>query len=244
VAAAQSCHLPPENTGTSGIVAGLRGESAGFDTKSYEGHYEGTALLANLETRWFRANAVLPAYRIVRNGLAATGFGDVLLQGGVALLRGSEPRRTLGVELGVSLPTGSVENDLGMGHVMVLPSVWGGWQAGALGFSARAGYARALAGSGHAHHHQDGHSPIVDPMNSSELALSAVGSLELARIVALRAGAYGAVPVGISDGAGRAAALVAAGLGGRRVASELQVQLPLAGDPFSAKLLLELRYRF
>jgi len=48
----------------------------------------------------------------------------------------------------------------------LLPSVWGGWQAGPLGFTARAGYARALASSGHAHHHGDGHSPIVDPMNS------------------------------------------------------------------------------
>ena len=236
--------MPPEDTGATGVVAGVRGESAGFETKSYEGHYEGTALLAALETRRFRANAVLPAYRIVRNGLAAEGLGDVLLQGGVVVLRSSEPRRTLGVDLGVSLPTGEVESDLGMGHVMLLPSVWGGWQAGPLGFTARAGYARALASSGHAHHHGDGHSPIVDPMNSSELELGAVASLELGRSVAMRAGAYGALPVGISDGAGRAAALVGAGLAGRRVASEVQVHLPLAGDPFTAKLLLELRFRF
>jgi hypothetical protein len=243
-AAAQSCHLPPSDTSASGVTASTRAEWAGFDTTRYEGHYEGTAVSAALDRPWFRTAALVPAYRIVRNGVAATGIGDVLLQGSVALLRGSEPGRTLNVELAMSLPTGDAEKDLGMGHVMALPNVWSGFRDGALGLTGRVGYGRALAGSDHEHHHAGGPGPLVDPMNSSEIQLATAGSVELERRLQGRAGVYGAVPVGVSDGAARAAGFVGANLGGQRVSSEVQFHWALAGDPFTTKLLLELRVRF
>jgi len=242
--AAQSCHLPPSDTGTTGVIASTRAEWAGFDTTRYQGHYEGTGVSAALDMPRFRASAFLPAYRIVRNGISASGLGDVLLQGSGAVLRGSEPGRTLNVELALSLPTGDAEKDLGMGHVMVLPNIWGGWREGAFALTGRAGYGRALAGASHEHHHAGGPGPIVDPMNSSELQLAAAGTVELERRLALRAGVYGAVPLGIGNGAGRAAGFVGAGLGGPRIATEAQFHWPLAGDPFTKKLLLELRFRF
>lgn len=243
-ATAQSCHLPPSDTGTTGVIVAARAEWAGFDTARYEGHYEGTAVSAALEMSRFRASTLVPAYRIVRNGMAESGLGDVLVQGSAVILRDDEPGRTLNAELGMSVPTGDPEKDLGMGHVMALPNVWGGWREGIFGITGRVGYGRALAGASHEHHHAGGYAPLVDPMNSSELQLAAAGSAELDRRLAVRAGVYGAVPVGIADGASRAAAFVGAGVGGPRVATEARIHWPLAGDPFTTKFLLELRVRF
>lgn len=243
-ATAQSCHLPPSDRSHTGVIVGTRAEWAGFDTARYEGHYEGTALSAVLDMQRFRASTLLPAYRIVRNGIAATGLGDVLVQGSAAISSDRERARSLNVELGVSIPTGDPEKDLGMGHLMALPNVWGGWREGVFSVTGRAGYGRALTGAGHEHHHAGGAGPLVDPMNSSEVQLAAAASVELERLLEIRTGIYGAAPVGIDDGAGRAAGFVGAGVAGPRLATEAQVHWPLAGDPFTTKLLLELRWRF
>ena len=233
--------MPPEDTGATGVVAGLRGESAGFETKSYEGHYEGTALLAALETRRFRANAVLPAYRIVRNGLAAEGLGDVLLQGGVVVLRSSEPRRTLGVDLGVSLPTGEVESDLGMGHVMVMPSLWGAWRAHPLTIMASAGYGRAMTALGSGHH-DHGLAPLVDPMNLQELTWSASADLDVGHGVQVGGRTLGGVPIGTGHlraiGGGRVA------WGTPRITTAFELQLGIAGDPFTIRGVAETSLHF
>jgi hypothetical protein len=244
-AAAQSCHLPPRvQTSEDAFSATLRSESAGFSNSEYEGHYEGLIPALAFRYAWFDAAASLPVYRIVRNGRSDVGPGDLLLQTRVAVLRDRERLDALGLELAATLPTGNPEHELGMGHVMLMPSVWGTLALGRLGLSARFGYAGALAGSSEHHHHSGGMSPLVDPMNESELDAAAAGSLAVTPAVSVRLGFYGAVPVATADGASRAAGFAGFGVQNQRFGTSVEVHLPLAGDPFTAKLVLEVGAHF
>ena len=244
-AAAQSCHLPPRVlTSDDAFAASLRSEIAGFSNSEYEGHYEG--LVPNLSFRhaWFEAAAALPLYRIVRNGRSDVGPGDLLLQARAAVLRDRERVQALGLELAASLPTGNPEHELGMGHVMLMPSAWGTLGLGRLGLSARVGYAQAVAGSSEHHHHGGGTSPLVDPMNESELDAAAAGSFAVTPAVSARLGFYGAVPVATADGRARAVGFAGFGVQNQRFGTSLEAHLPLAGDPFTAKLVLEVGAHF
>jgi hypothetical protein len=131
-----------------------------------------------------------------------------------------------------------------MGHVMLMPSAWGTLTLGRLGLSARLGYAGALAASSEHHHHGGGTSPLVEPMNESELAAAAAGSFALTPAFAMRVGVYGAVPVAIDDGHARAVGFAGAGMQSQRLDTSVEVHLPLAGDPFTAKLSLEVGAHF
>ena len=87
--------------------------------------------------------------------------------------------------------------------------------------------------------------PIVNPMNRAELELSVSGGFLLASELRLRAGVQGAVPVGDVDGASRATGF----LGFDVLLDENyeivgEWHLPLAGDPFTAKLVLSVARRF
>ncbi len=226
------------------FTAALRAETAGFSTREYEGHYEGLVPNFGFHELWFEAVASLPVYRIVRNGRSDLGPGDLLLQARAALLGERARDHVLGLELAASLPTGDPERELGMGHVMLMPSAWGTLTSGRFGFSARAGYARAIVGSSTHHHHEGGMSPLVDPMNESELDGALSGSLAVSRLVGVRAGFYGAVPVAVADGHARAAGFAGFGADNGRASSEFELHLPVAGDPFTVKLLLELGVRF
>jgi hypothetical protein len=239
-ARAQSCHLPPRVERTDDpFAATVRAETAGFANAEYTGHYEGVVPSVSFRQRWFEAVASLPIYRILRNGRSDVGPGDLLLQARVPLVRSEERTRSLGLELAASLPTGDPARELGMGHVMLQPSAWGTLTYGRLGFSARAGYAHALAGSSEHHHHMGGTSPLVDPMNESELDGALAGSYAVTRALAARAGVYGAVPVAVEDGQSRAAVFAGAGATNGRLHTSVELHVPLAGDPFTLKLLLE-----
>ncbi len=243
--AAQSCHLPPRiEANRAAISATLRAEAAGFSNSEYEGHFEG--LVPNLTYRraWFEAAATLPLYRILRNGRSDTGAGDFLLQVRGTAFRNAERRRAFGLELAASLPTGNPDHELGMGHVMLMPSAWGTLMSGRFGLSARLGYAAAIAGSSEHHHHGGGTSPLVDPMNESELDAAAAGSFAVTPLVGARAGFYGAVPIATEDGRARAAGFAGVGVQNQRFGTSMELHLPLAGDPFTAKLLLEVGTRF
>jgi hypothetical protein len=244
-AGAQSCHLPPRvERADEAFTASARAETAGFSTSEYEGHYEGLVPSLAFRQPWFEASASLPVYRIVRNGRSDLGPGDGLLQVRAPLLADRERGRAVGLELAASLPTGDPEHELGMGHVMLMPSAWGTFTADRFGLSARAGYARAIVGSSTHHHHAGGESPLVDPMNESELDGALGASFALARLAHVRAGFYGAVPVAVEDGRARAAGFAGVGVESRRVSTSLELHLPLVGDPFTVKLVLELGTRF
>jgi hypothetical protein len=245
--AAQSCHLPPPPRSESkqdAASATLRAETAGFSNREYEGHYEGLVPNLTLRRAWFEAAATLPLYRILRNGRSDTGPGDLLLQLRAEALHDAERLRSLGVELAASLPTGNAEHELGMGHVMLMPSAWGTLASGRFGASARLGYAAAVAGSSEHHHHGGGTSPLVDPMNESELDAAAGGSLAITPVLGARVGFYGAVPVATEDGHARAAGFAGLDAQNRRFGSSIELHLPLAGEPFTAKLVLQVGARF
>jgi hypothetical protein len=222
----------------------VRAETAGFSNSEYEGHFEGLVPNLAFSQPWFEAAAAFPVYRIVRNGRSDVGPGDLLLQARVPILGDRARRKRLGLELASSFPTGNPELELGMGHVMLMPSAWGTLGAGRFGLTARAGYARALVGSSEHHHHGGGTSPLVDPMNESELDGAVAGSLAVTRLTGVHAGFYGAVPVATEDGLARAAGFAGASVDGERIGTSLEVHVPLAGNPFTAKLLLEVGARF
>lgn len=242
---AQSCHLPPRIESNADVIAAtLRAETAGFSNSAYAGHFEGLVPGLTFRRAWLETVATLPLYRILRNGRSDTGPGDLLLQVRGTAFRDAERRRAFGLELAATLPTGNPEHQLGMGHVMLMPSAWGTLTWGRFGVSARFGYAAAIAGSAEHHHHGGGTSPLVDPMNESELDAAAAGSFAITSGVGARAGFYGAVPVATEDGRARAAGFAGVGVQNQRFGTSMELHLPLAGDPFTAKLLLEVGTRF
>src|SRR6185295_15509013 len=123
--------------------------------------------------------------------LSHYGAGDAAIGGLATLVEGDAVHA--GVALHVMLPTGSELENLGMGHVMAMPSAWASWRAAPLTIAASAGYGRALVGLGG---HDHGPGPIVDPMNLQELTWSAAADLDLGHGVQLGGRTRGAAPLG------------------------------------------------
>lgn len=241
-AAAQGCHAVPEGPVTqAGFGLALRGESARFRTERYEGHHEGLFTSVRFAASAWSAAATLPVYRLVRNGLAAGGAGDVALGGRARVLSNATDDHAAGATVVVTLPTGDADEELGMGHPMTSVGLWGRTSpVSALELRAELVYARALVSpSGGAHHaHDGGTSPLVDPMNASELAPLVTASAFLDDF-ALRAGAYAGVPVG-STGTARLLGLLGIQATRGRFGSRVEAHAPLVGRPFTSKLVVEL----
>lgn len=243
-ASAQPCHEPaPLERRGLGLRAAVGAEYATYRTERYEGDYKGASLSLQWDTLWARLRAVLPAYRIERNGLANTGVGDLLLEGRVPVVRTEGDELAGGVVLSASLPTGNANYDLGMGHVMAMPGLWLVWAPTRAFVSAQVNYGRAFDGGG-GHHNHGGPRPIVNPMNRSEIGASLSAGYAVHELVRVRAGAYGAAPVGDGEGEGRAAALVGFDLLVGPFDVALEGHLPLAGDPFLAKAVVAAGVRF
>jgi hypothetical protein len=244
-ASAQPCHEPPplEHRGV-GLRAAVGAEYATFRTERYEGDYKGASLSLQWDNPWARLRAVLPAYRIERNGLASTGVGDLLLEGRVPVVRTEGDELAGGVVLSASLPTCDADHDLGMGHVMAMPGLWLMWAPTRAFVSAQVNYGRAFDGGGSGHHNHAGPRPIVNPMNRSEIGASLTAGYTVHELVRVRAGAYGATPVSDSEGEGRAAALAGVDLLVGPFDFALEGHLPLAGDPFLAKGVVTAGVRF
>ncbi len=243
-AQAQPCHEPaPLERRELGLRAALGAEYATYRTARYEGEYQGLSASLQWDTPALRLRAVVPAYRVVRNGFAAQGPGDVLLEGRAPLVGDGGEGPTGGVVFAASAPTGDAARDLGMGHFMLMPGVWFAWAPRRAFVAAQMSYGRALGG-GDGHHHGDGPRPLVNPMNASELEAAASAGYLLHDAVRARAGAYGALPAGDDQGAARAAAFVALDLLAGRFDLALEAHAPLAGDPFLAKAVVALGARF
>jgi hypothetical protein len=101
------------------------------------------------------------------------------------------------------------------------------------------GYGRALVGLGG---HNHGLMPLVDPMNLQELTFSAAADLDVGHGLQVGARALGGVPIGTGQthaiGGGRLA------WGTPRVSTGLEVQVGLAGDPFTVRGVLDTALRF
>jgi hypothetical protein len=178
-------------------------------------------------------------YHLDKNGLGVNGFGDAMAAGHAALI--ASETTTAGVALHMMFPTGSELQGLGMGHMMAMPSAWATWRTHPVAIQASAGYGRAitsLAGGQHDH----GPAPLVDPMNLQELTWSAGADLEVGHGVQFGGRALGAFPIGTGRtrvvGGGRVA------WGTPRVSTGFEVQLGVAGDPFTVRGVVDTALRF
>jgi hypothetical protein len=194
--------------------------------------------------RAYRAqlDVFLPGYRLVRNGLTVHGVGDLALGARVSVFESSDGLLALGPELFVTLPTGDEAEGLGMGHAMLMPGLFVAVRTEKWQVVLQAAYGRALGASGG----HDGHAlgALVNPMNRSELEHMLSGHYALAPRLTLLARALGAVPVDAPGG--RAREVLAAGATAKLGAVDLtfELQLPVIGEPFTAKNLLYLSRDF
>jgi hypothetical protein len=217
--------------------AGVTAVAARFDTMFYAGDYQGLGVALEWRHGRFGVHAGVPMYRLQENGATHIGLGDVMLGGDVGLLARGLWRT--GAALGATLPTGEAQLNLGMGHPMVMPSLWVGAGGARAQVTLSVGCGRALARlAGHEH------APLVEPMNGSEVTAELQGEVAPWR-PSLRATARlaGAVPAGV-DGVTRAFGAVGATWRGVRIDTKAELQVGLAGDPFTVRGLVETAVRF
>jgi hypothetical protein len=235
-----------------GVRLVARADTAGFATERDQGHYQGLFLGVRVAYDTVSVSSSLPLYRIVDDGVQSAGIGDVPIAARARLLTFDEKRVQLGAGLSLMLPSGDPDKELGMGHVMMLPVVFGRARFGLFETSAELAYGGTL-GSNDApdhqqHHHYgemapDGTSPLVDPMNRSELEPLLAGAFDLDAPWTVRGGAYGGFPLGLDDGTARAVAFLGIEVTQGRFGARVQGEIPFVGDPFTAKLVLELSTR-
>lgn len=202
--------------------------AASFDTMLYIGNYEGVIPSARWASSRFSAMITGAAYRVEKNGSTSYGAGDIGAHGTVRLV--SVDSFDAGVTLAASAPTGNEQRGFGMGHPMLMPSVFGAWTTSRVHVGGSVGYSRALGGASHEGH---GAWPIVSPMMPSEISWTAGADVQIASHVSAGARGSGGIPVGSGD--------TRVAVGGRvawqasRVESAFELQAGVAGDPFTVR---------
>lgn len=220
----------------SSFGAGVTLLAARFATAMYAGDYEAVVPNASWVGGRLALGAALPLYHLVENGNSLDGLGDATGYARATVVGGAAAQA--GVALAVALPTGH-EMTFGMGHVMVMPSVWGAWHRDRVGLAASVGAGRALDHAGHVH----GAAPMVDPMNLSELTWSAGADLAIASGVRAGARLGGAVPIDL-PGVDRVVGALRASWGARHLDTAAELQLGLVGDPFTIRGVVQTSVRF
>jgi hypothetical protein len=229
--------MPGGHHDSSGLAAGVSVEAARFDNGIYAGSYEGITPAVVWARGWFSATARMGLYHLIENGLDRYGAGDVAIASHATVV--TTETAHAGVALHVTLPTGA-EPWFGMRHVMAMPSIWARWSSRRLTVTANTGYCRALAAfEGESHRHGGA---LVDPMNMQELTWDAGLDVAVGRRVLVGGRARGAVPIG--TGVTRAIGAGRVGWGTPRVSTGLEIQLGLAGDPFTVRGVLDTALRF
>jgi hypothetical protein len=238
-ASAQSCHSSSLRP-TSGLTyrVALSGVFGTFTRTDVRGEYQGLLVTGTLSHPWFTAELTLPGYRIAQTGSHAYGPGDLALNVRGNVYRTADESITLGPEVAVTLPTGSADDGLGMGHVMLMPGGFLSWHHEGFTLITQLAYGRAL-GSASAHMHADGGPwPVVNPMNRSELTHSVGFSASVHPNLRVTGRLIGAVT--LFNHAGTAREIIAPGLQFIVGAFDfaLEQQLPVAGAPFVSRTLM------
>jgi hypothetical protein len=210
-------------------------QSANMD---YGGNYEGVIAGASWSNARYAAGASWAYYRLLRNGVEQFGIGDLVVHGQATLLARGEI--TGGAALAVSAPTGDDVLGLGMGHPMVMPAGFAAWHHGRVALAGSFGYSRALASGTHVH----GMSPLVEPMNMSELTWSASGDYSIAAGVRAGVRMSGGVPVGSMAGTDRVIGALRVAWGAGSIDTAAELQAGLAGDPFTIRGVVSTALRF
>ncbi len=244
--ASQQCHpLAGSVWSNPGLLTAVRIDAAGYRNSSYEGDYQGVAPTFGFTHPRVAVMALLPAYRLTRNGRVGYGVGDLALAIRTPIPAFAAGSLSTGFGLSVTLPTGSASADLGMGHVMLMPEFWFNHERGRVQLVGTVGFARALAQAG-ASHHNHGPRPIVNPMNLSEIDASFNSFIRVHDKVWLKLGMFGAMPVGTVNAQGVTRVIAGSGLIVTVRGFELsaEVQAPMTGSPFLARGVLQVGYRF
>lgn len=249
LAAAQHCHIPdidPGATKDDAPVWWLQGTTTAIagatDFMDESRDYEGLRIAVDAGTGRYSARLALPAYRVAAEGV---GLGDATFSASADLVPGHRRIRA-GLGASIAAPTGDADAGRGMGHVMIAGGPWlrfGGERVDAT-FAVTVASALGDDAEHVLHRHAADGWPLVDPMNPREL-------MTVARAVAvlvpggLHAGGQltFATPVGL-DGTNRVVAAVLVERPFGRYGLRVLVETPLVGDPFVARALVELSYRF
>jgi hypothetical protein len=234
-ASAQSCHGELLDPGESSrFTASAMFVAGAFDRVQGKGDYEGLAATLKVRAGGARWGVTVPTWRIARAGSTTGGLGDVALRAEVPLVSLFDRALEVGVGVGATLPTGRSEDELGMGHAMAMPWLFGSLRLGLVNGEIEVGSAHAFAdhvhtttANGEVLHVSR---PVVDPMNANEIWGSAAVSVPLG-LFQLVPTLRGARPLG--EGERR----LNAGLGVRvpigPVSAAAGAELPLDGDAFT-----------
>lgn len=237
----QSCHGATLHTTTEAAWrASLASAFATYENPRFTGEYQGVFAGAAFSHPRFHAEVVVPYYRIVRNGLTDHGVGDVALDLRGGLIRALEDRLVMGIEAAWTFPAGDAGADLGMGHVMAMPGLFASYRGERLFVLLQVNYGRALGEGTQAHVHGGGTSPIVDPMNRSELEHAFGISYALTPQLRATLRLAGALPVAVKEGVTREVVGFGLALTLAPVDVTVETLLPLVGSPFRAKNVLGL----
>lgn len=249
LAAAQHCHIPDVGGKPAVHHAGwwLRGSTTALagsaDIVGEPRTYEGIGVAIQAGAGRFSGRLHLPAYRVSDAGV---GIGDVGAAASADVVPRSAALRA-GVALSLTLPSGNAGDGRGMGHVMVAGGPWLRIDRPRVRALASVTLASAVGDDAQHLAHRHGSTsgwPLVDPMNPREI-------VTVARAVAvlvpggLDAGAQitYAAPV-MLEGETRVVGSVVAEHTFGRYGLQFVLDTPLVGDPFVARALLELSYRF
>lgn len=246
-AAAQQCHpLTGQNSSAPGLFTGVRLDAAGYRNSSYQGDYQGVAPTIGFNHRRVAVMALLPAYRLTRNGRTGYGLGDLALALRAPIPAFSTGSLSAGFGLSATMPTGKASADLGMGHVMLMPEFWFNHESERVQIVGTVGFARALTAAGASSHHNHGPRPIVNPMNLAEIDASLNAFLRAHERVWLKVGTFGAMPVGTANPHGVTRVIASSGVtvAVRGLELSAEIQAPLTGAPFLARGVLQVGYRF
>lgn len=194
---------------------------ARYETQLYAGDYQGVKPSAAWHQGRYGVSAELGFYRVTENGARYFGFGDLLVGAGASIWSHDKARLAVGVP--VSLPIGDHVHGLGMGHVMVMPTLVAGYDR----LTASVTYGRAIGGE--AHHVGHGVWPLIDPMNMQEVAWSLSGSFPLGRALAMGGRFGGALAIG--DGTNRVNAAWEVVWTEGRVTTKFDIFTGFASDP-------------
>ena len=235
-ASAQSCHaLAPSVRDDASFQVSLATAFATYRNESFAGEYQGLILSGQLRQRRLQVAAALPAYRLVRNGLVAYGLGDVAAQVRVAFFQADDASFASGADMALTAPSGDANEQLGMGHVMLMPAWFIQRQHGPVSIEGRIGYGRSIDRGNSTGHQHGATGPLVSPMNRSEVEHALFVGYALGDHAQAMLRLSGAIPVAASDGEARESI----GLGLSVRAGPLQVSVetarPLVGSPFLAK---------
>jgi hypothetical protein len=219
--------------------ADIEGDVASISMGQYVG------FVPSVSIGWWRleGRVAAPIYHLEYRGVRSDGPGDVLFSLSGTVLNARNARA--GVALNVTEATGNAAVGLGMGDAMWMPGVWGSVASGRWGAVASASYGRMqdMGGGGGMHHHAAMIGSLVNPMNMEEVAGALRGTYRATR--AMRVHVLGSIATPV-DVTGVTRAYAAAGAQYKLSDWELGVEaaLPLAGDPFHARMALDLARSF